>query len=191
MIDDSREKLINMIMFFLKNTKRCGKTKLFKLLNFADFLHFKQTGKSISGLEYYAWDRGPVPVSLFEEFKHPPKDLLDCFVIPTDEELEKDTENDYKFFALKGRKKFDNKYFSDRELEIIKQIAYIYKEVNAKDIVEASHLKNRPWHKTYHKKGRLEKIDYFLALDDEKDSLPEEIIRDRTEEINEMKKIFG
>ena len=45
-ITHHREKLINAIIYFANNTKRCGKTKLLKLLYFLDFRHFKQTGKS-------------------------------------------------------------------------------------------------------------------------------------------------
>jgi uncharacterized phage-associated protein len=38
-----------------------------KLLYFLDFIHFKQTGKCVTGLDYYAWKRGPVPKKLFDE----------------------------------------------------------------------------------------------------------------------------
>ncbi len=191
MIDDSREKLINMMIFFLKNTKMCGKVKLFKLFSFADFLHFKQTGKSISGLDYYAWKMGPVPVKLFDELKNPPQDLLKYFVIPSQEELERNQEDDKQFFDIKCKKKFKDDLFTERELSILKKIAYIYKETNAKDIIEVSHLKNQPWYTTYHKIGKSKKIDYFLALDDSEESLPKDIVRERIEEITEMRKIFG
>ena len=36
-IDHHREKLIDAIIYFVLNTKYCGKTKLFKLLYFLDF----------------------------------------------------------------------------------------------------------------------------------------------------------
>ncbi|MFC1858011.1 Panacea domain-containing protein [Thermodesulfobacteriota bacterium] len=38
-----------------------------KLLYFLDFIHFKHTGKSVTGLDYYAWQMGPVPRDLYEE----------------------------------------------------------------------------------------------------------------------------
>ncbi len=191
MIDDSREKLINMMIFFLKKTKYCGKTKLFKLLSFADFLHFKQTGKSISGLEYFAWDMGPVPKQLFEEFKNPPKDLSECFYIPTKEELEQDQWEGKNIFTIKGKKRFYDGCFTPREVSILEKMAYVYKEANAKEMVEVSHLKKQPWYTTYHNVGKYAKIDYFLALDDTKESLPKHIVQERIEDIKEMKKIFG
>ena len=32
-----------------------------KLLYFLDFMHFKQTDKSVTGQDYFAWMTGPVP----------------------------------------------------------------------------------------------------------------------------------
>ena len=58
LIDHHREKLINAIIFFLQNTKYCGKTKLFKLLYLLDFMHFRATGRSVTGMKYYAWGHG-------------------------------------------------------------------------------------------------------------------------------------
>jgi uncharacterized phage-associated protein len=72
LVEHSREKLINSIIYFLKNTKNCGKTKLFKLLYYLDFMHFRETGRSVTGLDYYAWDFGPVPKKLYDEINNPP-----------------------------------------------------------------------------------------------------------------------
>jgi hypothetical protein len=44
-----REKLINAIICFLGATKHVHTLKLFKLLNFADFEHYRQTGRTIVG----------------------------------------------------------------------------------------------------------------------------------------------
>jgi len=60
-ITHQRDKLINAIIYLSSNTNYCGKTKLMKLLYFRDFKHFRQTGKSVTGLDYYAWEMGPVP----------------------------------------------------------------------------------------------------------------------------------
>jgi uncharacterized phage-associated protein len=74
-ITHEREKLIQAINFFARNTRKCGKTKLFKLLYFLDFEHFKLTGRSVTGLSYNAWKMGPVPVALFNEIEQPGDDL--------------------------------------------------------------------------------------------------------------------
>lgn len=60
-----RQKLLNAIIYFTKNVKRPSKLKIFKLLYFLDFEHFRITGKSVTGLDYYALDFGPVPMDLF------------------------------------------------------------------------------------------------------------------------------
>ncbi len=54
------EKINNMVLFFAEKM-RPFKTKLNKLLFYADFLHFKTTCFSISGLTYQAIQKGPVP----------------------------------------------------------------------------------------------------------------------------------
>src|SRR5437588_7300824 len=64
-----REKLLNAIIYFLGATNHCHTLKLFKLLNFADFEHFRQTGRTITGCEYHALPKGPVPTKLFDEIK--------------------------------------------------------------------------------------------------------------------------
>src|SRR5580704_7419043 len=64
----SLPKLIEMIVFFTEHVKP-WKTKMNKLLFYADFLHFKKTCYSISGAEYVAINLGSVPQnfnSIFE-----------------------------------------------------------------------------------------------------------------------------
>jgi hypothetical protein len=46
-------------------------------------------------------------------------------------------------------------------------------------MTDASHLKNAPWDKTIKEKGENAEIDYMLALDDEENSLNEEIVKDK------------
>jgi uncharacterized phage-associated protein len=64
-----KQKVINSILYFSKNVKHPSKVKIFKLLYFLDFTHFKETGRSVTNYKYYAWDFGPVPVELFNELK--------------------------------------------------------------------------------------------------------------------------
>jgi len=44
LIDHDREKLLNAVVYFVKETKHCGVTKLVKLLYYLDFFHFKEAG---------------------------------------------------------------------------------------------------------------------------------------------------
>ena len=61
----------------------------------------------------------------------------------------------------------------------------------AEDIIESTHLSNEPWVRTLKEKGRLEKIDYMLSIDNIDDCLSEDEAQERKEEISEMHKIFG
>jgi len=54
------EKLFNMIIFFAQ--EGVLKTKLMKLLWYADFLMYKRNKKSISGTPYWHMEFGPVPI---------------------------------------------------------------------------------------------------------------------------------
>lgn len=182
LIEHNREKLINAIIYFLKNTKICGKTKLFKLLYYLDFMHFRETGRSVTGLDYFAWKFGPAPKSLADEFSSPHADLKENIFIQ---------ENENSFTVMKPKKKFDDTFFTKRELRILKNVAYIFKEAKAEDMVEASHLPNHPWDKTIKTKGERTKIDYTLALDNTEASLSIDEVIERMRDKEEIKKAFN
>jgi uncharacterized phage-associated protein len=180
-ITNQRKKLINAIIYFCRNTKYCGKTKLMKLLYFLDFIHFKQTGKSVTGLDYYAWEMGPVPKDLFDELSTMKPDLAKAIAILPQE----------KFQQICAKQKFDDQYFTTRQMKLLKLISEIFAEAKADHMVEATHLKNHPWDKTLKQKGEYQKIDYMLAIDGEKNSLLHDEAQEIMEEIDEMYKIFG
>lgn len=180
-INHSREKLLNLIAYFVKNAKNCGKTKLFKLLYHADFWHFKETGKSITDLKYYAWEKGPVPNELFEEMDSPKKDFQDFFTVIPDDAI----------WQIKVKKSADTKHFTKREMRIIEETAFIFKDATAKDMVEISHLPNQPWSKTLAQKGKFEEIDYALAFDDTKESITLDEYKQKKQDFEEIKKALS
>lgn len=182
LIEHNREKLINSIIYFLSNTKYCGKTKLFKLLYYLDFMHFRETGKSVTGLDYYAWQYGPVPKALADEISSPSSNLKENISIQV---------NDNSFTVIKPKKKFNDKFFTKRELRILENVAYIFKEAKADDIIEASHLPSHPWDKTIKSKGEWTKIDYILALDNTETSLSIDEVIERMRDKEEIKKAFN
>jgi uncharacterized phage-associated protein len=174
----TRKKLLNAMVFFLKKTHKCGKLKILKLLYFLDFIHFRQTGKSVTGLTYFAWVKGPVPPELFYEIGNPRDDLRDHIAILPAAPGE--------FLKMLPRKKFDPQYFSRRELRIMAQLADIFKEADADDMSEVSHLPNKPWDKTKKEKGLDAEIDYMLSLDDTKESLSRERVEEIIDERDEV-----
>jgi len=182
LIEHNREKLINAIIYFTKYTKYCGKTKLFKLLFYLDFLHFKQTGKSTTGLDYYAWDFGPVPAELYIEINEPPEDLNKSISFLKNE--------DGNFIVIKAKKKFNDKYFTKREMKLLSKISDVFRDAKAEHMTEATHLPNEPWHKTIQTKGEKAHIDYLSSLDDEVDSLSIDEVLERIKDRETLKKAF-
>ena len=94
------QKILNGIKYFVKTTKNVGRTKLFKLLYFWDFLNFKRYGKSVTGYDYYTFPFGPVPKVLYDEIAEDdlPNYLDENIVILEKEEDDKFIE--YKTFVV-------------------------------------------------------------------------------------------
>jgi uncharacterized phage-associated protein len=185
-INKAKEKRINAILFFCKKTKHLSQTKLYKLLYFLDFFHFKEVGRPITDLEYFAWDFGPVPEKLYFEIKerNAPEEILKCFYEKRD-----DLTSEIKGIFFKSMKNPDLEIFSEREREILEKVAYIFRDTKAEQMTEISHLKNEPWDKTIKAKGKKEKIDFLLALDIDA-SIKKELAIERQELSQEMRDIF-
>ncbi|EKF17623.1 Panacea domain-containing protein [Nitratireductor pacificus] len=181
MISHDREKMIQAIIFFASRTRKLGKTKLCKLLYFLDFEHFKQTGRSVTGLRYNAWPMGPVPVSLYNEISEPPEEITAAVSIE-----EKETKNG-QMLAIRPKVGFSSRLFSRRELSILEALAREYRDSTADEMVEATHLENQPWHQVYEIEGKKQaEIPYELAVrKDEKDSVMR-VARERNELIKSL-----
>jgi len=181
-ITHQREKLINAMIFFADHTKYCGKTKILKLMYFLDFCHFKQTGKSVTGLEYFAWKMGPVPKELYEELSsNASLDLKSAINIASYDDFRK----------IEPRRKFNKECFTKRELRLLEDLSFIFRDAQVQEMIEVTHLQNKPWDRTLKEKGPFSKIDYLLSIDSLPDSLPYDVARERAQEISEMHELFG
>lgn len=178
-VTHNREKLINAIIYFLENSSLIGKTKLFKLLYFLDFEHFKETGRSVTGLAYHAWKMGPVPVALQEEIENPEPDLAENLEIDVGEN------NGYKYTNFKPKSRFDSKHFTKRELRLLKEIADRYYMCNAKEMVYWTHLEKEPWHRVWELENRkFEKIPYEYVLEESEEEIIQSLASEREELID-------
>lgn len=179
LITHEREKLLQCIVFFAKNTRFFGKIKLFKLLYFLDFEHYKITGRSVTGLTYSAWKMGPVPTALFDEIESPDPDFAEVISVsytPTS------FGND--MLCLTPNNDFSSELFSKRELKLIQKLATEYKDTKSDDMVEATHLENMPWDKVYNKQARHQAeipYEYALQVNEKEEML--KIITERKEMI--------
>ena len=174
LLTHEREKLINTIVFFARETNCLGKTKLFKLLYFLDFEHFKQTGRSVTGLKYYAWKMGPVPAELFEEVEMPEPDMAEKV------RFEEKPIRYGTMLTITPLVDFDPSYFSKRELRVMQQLAEEFRDTLAEDIIEATHLENLPWHKVYFDEGKKQQlIPYEYALRKQEAETMRDVIDER------------
>jgi transcriptional regulator with XRE-family HTH domain len=126
------EKFTEMVVFF-SLVSACYKTKMNKLLFYADHYSFSQTGYSISGAKYRAIERGPVPYryeSIFDELAE--NDVIDILL---------EDKGEFTTKLLKGRddRPFNKSLFSEVEFKILEGIAQKFKNTTVKEIVELSH----------------------------------------------------
>jgi uncharacterized phage-associated protein len=168
LITHQREKLINAIVYFLDKTSWYGKTKLFKLLYFLDFEHYKETGRSVTGLDYFAWKMGPVPVAVQEEIGNTEAEADFASSFDIDVKREK---NGKKTVYLIPKVKFDPTHFTKRELCLLGDIASRYSMCTSNEMIEHTHFPSQPWHQVWEVENRqFEKIPYeYVLADDEKE----------------------
>jgi putative zinc finger/helix-turn-helix YgiT family protein len=150
------EKFTEMVVYFSDKLSPF-KTKMNKLLFYADFLMFKQSCFSISGVRYKAIDMGPVPnnfQSIFEYLAN--KDEIDIYTT--------EFPNGYTGEQFKARKdrKFNAELFTENELETLEKVATVFKETSTNDIIELSHLEEA-WKKNAKEKSVIS-YEYAFEL---------------------------
>lgn len=181
-------KRANAILFFSRNVKYAYKLKIFKLLYFLDFIHFREVGRPVTDLEYYTYGMGPVPKKFHEEIN---KDTLPHEIKKSMEiVVEKDEMTGEGRTRFIPKVKVNLKVFTRREQKILQDLALIFKDAKAEEMSEVSHLKNEPWDKTKNEKGMLKKIDFLLALD-QKALIDKDTAIDRYNSLKEMKRLFS
>jgi uncharacterized phage-associated protein len=141
------EKVNNMVLYFAEKVKPF-KTKMNKLLFYADFFHFKKTAFSITGLTYQAIQKGPVP-------KH--YDWI--FDNGMEKRLIKIKLHDYgnymgEQFLPTGEVVFDKDLFQPSELKAMEVVANSFKKATVNDIVNKSH-EEKAWN---------ENVDEFKTI---------------------------
>ncbi|MES2381179.1 MAG: type II TA system antitoxin MqsA family protein [Bacteroidota bacterium] len=128
------EKFTEMVVYFSEKVQPY-KTKMNKLLFYADFLMFKQSCFSISGVRYNAIDMGPVPhnfQSIFEYLCN--EDAIDIVNTPFPQGYTGE-----QFIARKDRP-FNAALFSETELAVLEKVATVFKPIKTNIIIELSHL---------------------------------------------------
>lgn len=150
------EKFAEMVVYF-SDTVQPYKTKMNKLLFYSDFLMFKQSCFSISGVRYNAINMGPVPHnfnSIFEYLAN--QDVIDvCYTkFP-------DGNTGEQFQARKDRP-FNASLFSEYELDVLNKVSSAFQTTSTNDIIELSHLE-AAWQKNEQNKSIIS-YEYAFEL---------------------------
>lgn len=150
----SLERLAHMIIFFAE-AMRPWKTKLNKLLFYADFLAYQQQGYSISGLQYRAIGMGPVPSQYDSLYEYLGKQQ---FV-----KISRISFDDYEGmqFDANPEHPFQPDLFDEQELEVLQVVKNRFLNVSTKGLIEISHLETA-W---LNNKEGYQLIDYQYAFE--------------------------
>lgn len=157
-----REKVYQAFAYFLAEDEVLYpfKTKLFKLLFFTDFVHYEKYGRAVTGLDYYAWENGPVPKEVWHDWENSAPEFIEHFYI---KRIKIGAEKTAQ--TLNPRFKFDRKYFSNSELEIMKSLAKKHFKDSGAKMSEISHLETQPWSEVRNVRKQPDAhIPYELAL---------------------------
>lgn len=164
----------------------CNKKKLFKLLYFLDFEHYAETGRSVTGFEYEAWPMGPVPPELDRRIKAEDSSLLE-FV-----EIEHESgKRDYKRISFIPKKKFDEKYFSRRQLRMLANIADRFAMMTGTEMEEFTHREGMPWDRVYNLEANKDgQIPFEYELD-KLSQIEKEVVLGMAEERKDFIQNYG
>jgi uncharacterized phage-associated protein len=161
LISRNREKLINAIVYFASNTRHCGKIKLFKLLYLLDFTHFRETGRSVTGLDYQAWKMGPVPLELMQEWDELESDMAGAIDIVPEKVI------DFIRELVVPKVAFNDSQFTRRELRLMRELSTQFVDELTKPLIGFTHQDRGPWDTIWDGgRGNNERIPYTLAVPD-------------------------
>jgi uncharacterized phage-associated protein/DNA-binding transcriptional regulator YiaG len=126
------QKFSEMVVYFSDKLQPTV-TMMNKLLFYADFLNYKKSAYSISGVKYMAHNYGPVPIrfnGLFDYITN--KKIVDM-------QVEFYGEHIGEKFILPNNKTFNSELFDDVELESLRTVLLRFAKCNASQIKDISH----------------------------------------------------
>ena len=143
-----------MIIYFCTR-QRPWKTKLNKLLFYADFTFFKEYGVSIIVSEDYAIDMGPVPDNFNSIFEH----LTKIDLLKVHNKTFPDGGVGEKYIPVR---EFNGKLFEEQELKILQSIDEKFLNFSTQEMIDLSH-EEIAWQQNIDDSHRP--IDYLYAFE--------------------------
>lgn len=124
------EKLVEMVKFFTAEGE--WKTKLNKLLFYADFFAYRELGASISGTRYAIGEFGPIPDKQETLYAA----LIQSRVLKAREQFSSSGSPLEKLFAVGD---LNRQIFSLKEIRILERVKEAFRRMTAKQIADYSH----------------------------------------------------
>lgn len=147
-------KFKEMVLFFITD-HNVWKTKLNKMLFYADFANYKYHHRSISGARYCPIDMGPVPDNFNTLFEI----LVNEKVLDISYQIFSDGGVGEKYSPLKS---FDESLFTPDELEIMRNVKERLKNISTQNVIELSH-QEKAW--SENRTNKSQPIDYTYAYE--------------------------
>lgn len=146
------DRLENLIGYIASRVNDLYKTSLNKYLWYMDFLNYKNTLKSITGLRYIRYTYGPIIEGKNYEL-----------ILNLDSKFEKeDREINYNIRTkIHSKNNYDLSLFSKDEIQVIDRVIELLKDKNATNISDLSH-EERAWIET--KDNELISYEYAHTL---------------------------
>lgn len=179
------EKFVNVVAYFAsKGVPDLTKLKVSKLLYFSDKLHLQKYGRPITGDDYYALPKGPIPtVSLnimsdagsIEPSFGTPDSNIKLFLTY----LSVDRSKKHPSFKIKKNPDLD--VFSDSEIEVLDEIIKTFGSASLTYLLNKAH-EEVGYKKTYDKRpnGEIDFRLFFEGMDEnQKKSLIELVEHDQ------------
>jgi putative zinc finger/helix-turn-helix YgiT family protein len=154
----SLEKFAEMVIYFAEKVQP-WKTKLNKLLFYADFVYFRQTCFSMSGVRYRAIDMGPVPNNFNTIFDYlAERDDVDIY------RTEFPNGSLGEQFKPNPKRSFKPELFSEGELQALDMIVQKFAPASTQDIIDISH-KEKGWKENFERGKQLISYKYGFELE--------------------------
>lgn len=185
--DIFRKRFVEAMVFFARELRFPVKTTMWKVMAELDFRHLDLVGIPVTFARYDAYPHGAVPHDFHVEMTQKkdvelPEDMREALTTLREEyEIDGESTPTYQITFVAKRKP-DLSIFTPRQTKLMRDLAFIYKNVTAHDAEKASHEPGKPWTITVNRKGEGARIEY-LDLIGKDSKLSREESKEKMEEI--------
>lgn len=138
----NKDKIGNLMILLATKIKPLYHTKLIKLLYLIDEAKVKDNGVPLTWLDYKVWQFGPVAPEVY--FLKDGNSVFNTYI---------DVQKKDNGTLIIPKCKFDDEFFSDRDLEIIDEVLNKYGLMSSENLVEVTHEPNSLWSKAKEANG--------------------------------------